>query len=42
MFNWIICAVIGHKIVNAGVCPFTQKDYDVCERCTQMFEVKNV
>jgi hypothetical protein len=41
MFNWIVCFVVGHNIVRAGACPFTGKDYDVCKRCTQMFEVYN-
>lgn len=42
MFNWIICAIIDHKIVKAGACPFTGKTYDICKRCTQMFEVQSV
>ena len=38
MFNYIVCAIIGHKITKAGACPFTGKTYDVCDRCTRLFE----
>jgi hypothetical protein len=41
MFKQIICSIKGHRLVEAGSCPFTQKDYNVCTRCTKMVEANN-
>jgi hypothetical protein len=42
MLKVLMCSIIGHRLTNAGDCPFTGKSYDVCTRCTKMIEVKNV
>lgn len=30
------CRVFGHKLVQAGTCPFTGSTYDYCEPCGMM------
>jgi len=32
----IECKFKGHMPVNAGTCPYTNKTYEVCVRCTKM------
>ena len=32
MLKYFICKIKSHKLVNAGSCPFTGKDYVACLR----------
>jgi len=35
----ILCAILKHKTIYAGLCPFTQAEYNVCTRCTKMIKL---
>jgi hypothetical protein len=38
LINLFICAIVKHELLEAGICPFTNKEYLMCKRCTKMFE----
>ena len=40
MIKKLICKMFGHKLQNAGFCPFTKIDYNVCIKCETMIAVK--
>jgi hypothetical protein len=33
LLNYFICKLKKHTLVDAGSCPFTGKNYQVCLRC---------
>jgi hypothetical protein len=35
----IYCAIFGHKVEYAGVCPPTGIEYNFCIRCESMIEI---
>lgn len=41
IINFISCKIKGHSLKTAGSCPFTGKEYDVCDRCLKVIESKN-
>jgi hypothetical protein len=36
IINFIICRLKSHIVVQAGSCPYTNKNYNVCTRCGVM------
>lgn len=34
-----MCGIRGHDLKMAGTCPFTQKTYNYCDRCLNMFPI---
>lgn len=41
IINFIRCKIKGHSLKSAGSCPFTGKDYNVCDICLKLIEVNN-
>ena len=39
MLKKMICGIKGHTLKMAGTCPFTQKTYNYCDRCLNMFPI---
>lgn len=35
-FNYFICKIKNHQWAQAGSCPFTGKNYNICTRCGNM------
>lgn len=41
IINFIACKIRGHSLKSAGSCPFTGKEYDVCDRCLKVLEASH-
>jgi hypothetical protein len=39
MLKFIVCKFKKHKLVTAGSCPFTGKNYNACTRCGAMIAI---
>ena len=39
MIKYFICKIKSHKLIKAGLCPFTGKNYNVCTRCGAMIAI---
>jgi hypothetical protein len=35
----ILCLILKHKTIYAGLCPFTKAEYNLCTRCTKMIKI---
>lgn len=36
--NKTVCLASGHKLIEAGSCPYTQINYKACSRCNLLFD----
>lgn len=39
LFQTIKCLFVGHKLQDAGACPFTGKHYRICTKCMATLEI---